>query len=313
MSVADKLKAVAENVPKVYEAGKKAEYDAFWDSYQNGGKREGYAFAFAGKGWNAETFRPKYDIIIKGTARSMFAGALLKVDLEQALNDLGLTLDTSGVTSSDGFDYFIEYASPSVLPTINTTGVSTIRRIFTHSPDLVTVRKLVIKGDGSQTFSTAFSGCTALENLVIEGVIGQNGLDLHWSTKLSRDSIVSVINALSDMLPQKIIEPVVELSGIDPRKKVNSVTREERIKLTEVIKHFRIPLSHFRPIDEAIVTKGGISVKEISPKTMESKLCTGLFFAGEVIDLDAYTGGFNLQIAFSTGVLAGESAAQVEF
>jgi predicted Rossmann fold flavoprotein len=111
------------------------------------------------------------------------------------------------------------------------------------------------------------------------------------------------------MLPQKMIEIVVELSGIDPRKKVNSITREERMKLAETIKHFRIPLSHFRPIDEAIVTKGGVAVGEIDPRTMRSKLVDGLYFAGEVIDVDAYTGGFNLQIAFSTGYTAGEDAA----
>lgn len=134
-------------------------------------------------------------------------------------------------------------------------------------------------------------------------------LDARILSDFAKYSNKDFINALSDMLPQKIIEPVVELSGIDPRKKVNSVTREERMKLTEVIKHFRIPLSHFRPIDEAIVTKGGVSVGEIDPRTMESKLVRGLYFAGEVLDVDAYTGGFNLQIAFSTGYTAGEDAA----
>ena len=99
------------------------------------------------------------------------------------------------------------------------------------------------------------------------------------------------------------------MSGIDGRKKVNSITREERARLCEVIKHFKINLSHFRPIAEAIVTKGGVSVKEIDPKTMQSRLVEGLFFAGEMIDVDAYTGGFNLQIAFSTGYTAGENAA----
>ena len=95
----------------------------------------------------------------------------------------------------------------------------------------------------------------------------------------------------------------------DGRKKVNSVTREERARLCEIIKHFKIKLSHFRPVSEAIVTKGGIKVGEIDPRTMKSKLVEGLYFAGEMIDVDAYTGGFNLQIAFSTGYTAGESAA----
>ncbi len=116
-------------------------------------------------------------------------------------------------------------------------------------------------------------------------------------------------NALDDLLPQKMIPVVVKLSGIDPYKKVNSVTREERRQLVGLLKCFKIKLCGFRPIDEAIITRGGVDVKEINPKTMESKLVSGLYFAGEVLDVDGYTGGFNLQIAFSTGTLAGESAA----
>lgn len=117
------------------------------------------------------------------------------------------------------------------------------------------------------------------------------------------------INSLSDLLPLKSIEIIAERSGIDFRKKVNSVTREERLALVKAIKDFRLTLTRFRPIDEAIVTKGGVCVNEINPKTMQSKLCRGLYFAGEVIDVDGYTGGFNLQIAFSTAVSAGENAA----
>ncbi len=115
-------------------------------------------------------------------------------------------------------------------------------------------------------------------------------------------------NSLGKLLPQKMIDTAVRQSGIAPDKKVNSVTKEERATLVHLLKHFTVPLLGFRPIDEAIITSGGVSVKEINPKTMESKLVAGLYFAGEVIDVDAYTGGFNLQIAFSTAVLAGESA-----
>ena len=111
-------------------------------------------------------------------------------------------------------------------------------------------------------------------------------------------------------MPLKAIEPVCELSGIDKRKKVNSITREERRALLLAIKCIKLSLSGFRPIEEAIITKGGVAVGEINPKTMESRLVHGLYFAGEVLDLDAYTGGFNLQIAFSTAVVAGEDAAQ---
>ena len=115
-------------------------------------------------------------------------------------------------------------------------------------------------------------------------------------------------NSLGKLLPQKMIDTVVRCSGIAPDKKVNSITKEERTALVHLLKHFTVQLLGFRPIDEAIITSGGVSVKEINPKTMESKLVSGLYFAGEVIDVDAYTGGFNLQIAFSTAVLAGESA-----
>ena len=100
------------------------------------------------------------------------------------------------------------------------------------------------------------------------------------------------------------------MCGLDPRRKVNSITREERLSILHTLKDMRFSLSSFRPIEEAIITSGGIDVREISPSSMESKLCDGLFFAGEIIDVDAYTGGFNLQIAFSTGFLAGKSAAE---
>ena len=112
-------------------------------------------------------------------------------------------------------------------------------------------------------------------------------------------------NSLDKLLPQKLISVVIEKSGIDPYKRVNEITREERLKLVNLLKKFEITINGFRPVEEAIVTAGGISIKEINPKTMESKLIKGLFFAGEIIDVDAYTGGFNLQIAYSTGYSAG--------
>ena len=112
-------------------------------------------------------------------------------------------------------------------------------------------------------------------------------------------------NSLDILLPQKMISTVIELSGIDQNKKVNEITREERVRLAQLLKNFEITLHDFRPIEEAIITAGGISIKEINPKTMESKLIKGLYFAGEIIDVDAYTGGFNLQIAYSTGYTAG--------
>ena len=114
-------------------------------------------------------------------------------------------------------------------------------------------------------------------------------------------------NALDELLPKKLIPVIVGLSGISPHKKVNMITKEERETLLKLLKNLTMTVKRLRPIDEAIVTRGGIAVNEINPSTMESKLVKGLYFCGEVIDVDAYTGGYNLQIAFSTGRQAGES------
>lgn len=113
-------------------------------------------------------------------------------------------------------------------------------------------------------------------------------------------------NSLDKLLPKKMIDVVIDKSKIDPEKHVNEITREERMNLVKILKCFVVRIDGFRPVDEAIVTAGGISVKEINPKTMESKIVSGLYFAGEIIDVDAYTGGFNLQIAYSTGFTAGK-------
>lgn len=114
-------------------------------------------------------------------------------------------------------------------------------------------------------------------------------------------------NGIRKLLPSAMIPAAVKLSGIAPEQKVNSITREKRQSFGRLIKAFPVRISGFRPVDEAVVTGGGVSVREICPKTMESKLVSGLFFAGEVIDTDAYTGGFNLQIAFSTAYSAAVS------
>ena len=114
-------------------------------------------------------------------------------------------------------------------------------------------------------------------------------------------------NSLGDLAGHSMIPVLVRLSGIPEEKPVHDITRAERLRLLELLKRFPVSVSGFRPIDEAIVTAGGVSTKEVNPRSMESKLVSGLFFAGEVLDLDAYTGGFNLQIAWSTGYVAGNS------
>ena len=144
----------------------------------------------------------------------------------------------------------------------------------------------------------------------LKPALDEKALDTRLLSDFSKKTNKDLINSLGDLLPSKMIEPFIALTGIDGRKKVNSITKEERKIILNTLKDFRIPLDGYRPIEEAIVTSGGVEVKEITPKTMESKIIPGLYFCGEVIDVDAYTGGYNLQIAFSTGYLAGKSAAE---
>lgn len=134
-------------------------------------------------------------------------------------------------------------------------------------------------------------------------------LDLRIQRDFQSNINKAVINSFDKLLPKKLIPQVISLWNIDPYTKCNSVTKVKRAELVAILKNLEINIDRTRPIEEAIITSGGVSVKEINPKTMESKLIKGLYFAGEVIDVDAYTGGFNLQIAFSTGRLSGESAA----
>ena len=112
-------------------------------------------------------------------------------------------------------------------------------------------------------------------------------------------------NSLFDLLPKKMVEFIIEKSNINPNKKVNEITKEERKQLVKLLKNVEFTIKNTRPVEEAIITAGGINVKEINPSTMESKIVKDLYFAGEIIDVDAYTGGFNLQIAYSTGYTAG--------
>ena len=116
-------------------------------------------------------------------------------------------------------------------------------------------------------------------------------------------------NALSEFLPAKLIPIFAERSGIPPEKQVNGITKTERAEIVRLLKHFTVSIFDFRPIDEAIITRGGVRVRDINPSTMESKLIQGLYFIGEILDTDGYTGGFNLQIAFSTAYLAAKAAA----
>ncbi len=144
----------------------------------------------------------------------------------------------------------------------------------------------------------------------LKPALDRQTLDKRILSDFSERQNVDFRNALSALLPRKMIPIVIAHSGIDPHMKVHSITKKQRAALVTAIKQFPLTVTETRPIEEAIVTSGGVSVREVSPKTMESKKVSGLYLAGELLDVDGYTGGFNLQIAWSTGFLAGQSAAR---
>lgn len=145
----------------------------------------------------------------------------------------------------------------------------------------------------------------------LKPALDKDKLDARLQRDFTQYSRKQMPNGMKDLLPQRLIAPVLDQAFIDEEKFVNQLSRAERRRLVDVLKAFTVPVTGTRPIAEAIVTAGGVSLKEIDPKTMESKLIKGLFFAGEVMDIDGYTGGYNLQAAFSTGYAAGTFAAQI--
>lgn len=176
--------------------------------------------------------------------------------------------------------------------------------LFTHfgvSGPLVLSASAHMRHFGSKSYRLAIDLKPALD---------EKTLDKRLLGDFEKHKNSDFINALGELLPRKMIPVVVRLSGIDARGKVHSVTRAQRQSLVRLLKAFPVEISGARPIAEAIITSGGVAVKEVNPKTMESKKVPGLYFAGEVLDVDAYTGGFNLQIAWATGRLAGLSAAE---
>ncbi len=144
----------------------------------------------------------------------------------------------------------------------------------------------------------------------LKPALDEGALDRRLVSEFAARSNSDFVNALDGLLPKKLIDPFADLTGIPPRQKVRDLTRAQRRRVLELLKALPVEIMGPRPVEEAIVTSGGVSVREVNPSTMESKLLPGLYFAGEVLDVDAYTGGFNLQIAWCTGHLAGTAAAQ---
>ena len=171
--------------------------------------------------------------------------------------------------------------------------------LFTHfgiSGPLVLTLSTVLRNADINGTQVSIDLKPALDSEVLDKRILRD-----FSTRMNKD----IRNSLDELLPKSLIPVIIERSGIDPETKVNSVTAAQRRSLVSAIKDLRLTLTRLRPVSEAIVTAGGISLKEINPKTMESKILPGLYFAGEIMDLDGTTGGFNITIALSTGYAAG--------
>lgn len=163
----------------------------------------------------------------------------------------------------------------------------------------------------SNTASAALDKGMELDlSIDLKPALSEEKLDARIQRDFAQYSRKQLSNGLKDLLPHSMIAPVCDMAFLDEEKFINQISKEERRRLLHTLKNFTIPISGTRPLAEAIVTAGGVSVKEINPKTMESKLITGLYFAGEVMDVDGYTGGFNLQAAFSSGYAAGCAASE---
>ena len=183
-------------VGEVYEAGKQAEYDRFWDAFQNNGNRTAYNYAFGGAGWTVETFKPKYNMT-PTRSDGMFHTASIEGDLVEILENCGVTIDLS--TCSTVAQTYI-YSGLTRVGIQDTSASASLSMMFYSCGNLATIDKLILKGDGSQEWSNTFFNCAKLENIMIEGKIGRNGFNVSWSVNLTHDSLMSIINALQDKI-----------------------------------------------------------------------------------------------------------------
>ena len=237
--------------------------------------------------------------------------------------------DGSGLRIAKGLGHTVTPLIPSLVPLVSPSHLCPQMQGLSLRNVAITVRDgdtVVYRDFGEMLFThfgvsgpmilsasahlrkTDFSSC--MLSIDLKPALDEKELDHRLLSDFSKAPNKDFANALGALLPSKMISPFISYLKIDPRRKVNTITKKERREILCALKCFEIPISGFRPIEEAIVTSGGVSVKEIQPKTMESKQIKHLYFAGEMIDVDAYTGGYNLQIAFSTGYLAGRAAAE---
>ena len=237
--------------------------------------------------------------------------------------------DGSGLRIAKGLGHTVTPLIPSLVPLVSPSHLCPQMQGLSLRNVAITVRDgdtVVYRDFGEMLFThfgvsgpmilsasahlrkTDFSSC--MLSIDLKPALDEKELDHRLLSDFSKAPNKDFTNALGALLPSKMISPFISYLKIDPRRKVHTITKKERREILCALKCFEIPISGFRPIEEAIVTSGGVSVKEIQPKTMESKRIKHLYFAGEMIDVDAYTGGYNLQIAFSTGYLAGRAAAE---
>jgi len=192
MSIAEKLTTVAKNQQKIYDAGKKSEWDTFWDTYQGNGNRKNYNYAFYGSYWNDKTFRPKYSIT-STSASQIFRGSTI-TDIGKIMKDNGVVFDFSGAKAT--FSYTFYECETATLPAIDASNATKLDYTFNSMPNLVTIDKLIL-GAGT-TYTAPFAGASKLENLIVEGTIGQNGFSVSGASRLTHESLMSIINALAD-------------------------------------------------------------------------------------------------------------------
>jgi hypothetical protein len=195
MSIAEKLTTIAENEQKVYEAGQKAEYDRFWDNFLDYGNRTDYQHAFAGAGWNNETFKPKYDLIDSAYTNRMFFNTG-EIDVCARLKECGVTID---ISQSTGITYIAYGGDILTLPVLDCRKKPNLTYFLCQTRKLKSVEKVILKNDGSQAFgvNTSFGDLYALEEIRFEGVIGQD-ISFKNCTLLTHESLMSIINALKD-------------------------------------------------------------------------------------------------------------------
>lgn len=192
MSMKENATIIAENVPKVYEAGKTAEWNEFWDVFQNNGNRRDYSQAFKGENFNSKTFRPKYDLICSEVS-AMFQRSSA-IDLAGTLDSLGLTLD---ISASPSILQMFQGSGCTRIPVLDARNAISMNYAFGSGAEVREIEKLMIS-EKMTSFASAFSTASKLEKLIVEGTIARNGFDVHWSTLLSHESLLSILNALKD-------------------------------------------------------------------------------------------------------------------